>query len=461
MAMLTSVSGFPEWLPEDKLVEQHLIDSLRHKFELYGFTPLETRAVEPIQHLLMKGETDKEIYVLRRLQADPDKADKDLGLHFDLTVPVARYVVENRGKLVFPFRRYQIQKCWRGERSGLGRVKEFIQADFDIISDRDLTIASDAEIVELAAEILHSLPLPKVRLLINNRKVLQGYYQGLGISNPSPVLRTVDKLDKIRPQAVLRLLVEENGLSTQQAQKCLQLGQIKTSRVEELSSQVRATGITHPRLEEGLAELVYILDVLEGSPLQNFIADLSLARGLDYYTGTIFEAKYADLPKYPSIAGGGRYDHLAKSEAGGRLPGVGMTIGITRLLGAALHEGLLRASRKAPSCVLVALAAEAQRDQSARVARALRRRSVACEVYPYPDKYGKQIRYAEKKNIPFVWFPAESDEGCGEVKDIRSGIQVPASADTWEPPEADRNVQVLWDEEAHQKLMHNAIYRDV
>jgi histidyl-tRNA synthetase len=149
MAMLTSVSGFPEWLPEDQLVEQRLVEILRQKFELYGFTPLETRVIEPIHHLLMKGETDKEIYLLRRLQADPDETDKDLGLHFDLTVPVARYVVENRSKLVFPFRRYQIQKAWRGERPGLGRFREFTQADFDIISDSKITMLDDLEIIEL------------------------------------------------------------------------------------------------------------------------------------------------------------------------------------------------------------------------------------------------------------------------------------------------------------------------
>ena len=459
MPMLTSVSGFPEWLPEDQLVEQQMIEILRRKFELYGFTPLETRAIEPIQHLLMKGETDKEIYMLRRLQADPGEDDKDLGLHFDLTVPVARYVVENRGKLVFPFRRYQIQKSWRGERPGLGRFREFAQADFDIISDKEITTLDDVEIIELLAEILQTLPIPRVRLLLNNRKVLEGYYHGMGLEDPTPVMRIVDKLEKIGAEGVLRQLVEEAQLTPDQAHKCLQLGQIQTDQPKTLRDQVRASGVVHPLMEEGLAELGFVLEALQEAPEGLVRADLSLARGPDYYTGTIFEAKFADLPRYPSIAGGGRYDNLAATVSGGRLPGVGVTVGISRILGVALHEGLLRASRKTPSCVLVTLASEEGRAQAVKAARALRQRGIACEIYPRPDKYGKQIRHAEKKGIPYVWFAPASPDQSSEVKDIRSGVQIAASADSWMPPETDRSVQVSWDEAANQRLMNNPAYR--
>ena len=460
MAMLTSVSGFPEWLPEDQLVEQYLIEILRLKFELYGFAPLETRVVEPIQHLLMKGETDKEIYMLRRLQADSDETDKDLGLHFDLTVPVARYVVENRGKLVFPFRRYQIQKSWRGERPGLGRFREFLQADFDIISDKEITMLDDLEIIELLIEILQALPIPKVRLLINNRKLLEGYYRGLGFGDPAPVMRIVDKLEKIGSEGVLQQLVEVAGITLDQAQKCLQLGQIRTGKPEVLFDQVSALGVEHPLLEQGLGELAFVLEALQGAPDDLALADLSLARGPDYYTGTIFEAKFSELPRYPSIAGGGRYDNLAATVSGGRLPGVGVTVGISRILGVVLHEGMLRASRKTTSCVLVALVSEEGRSRSIKAARTLRQRGIACEIFPSGEKYGKQIRYAEKKGIPYVWFPAETAGGSDQVRDIRSGVQVAADMETWTPPEIDRSVQISWDEEAYQNVLHNPIYKE-
>ena len=460
MSMLTSVSGFPEWLPEDQLVENLLIETIRNKFELFGFIPLETRAIEPLDKLLMKGETDKEIYVLRRLQAEAGEADTEFGLHFDLTVPITRYVVENRGRLVFPFRRYQIQKSWRGERPAMGRFREFTQADFDIISEQELTVQSDLEIIDLLREILQSLPIPKIRLDINSRKILKGFYLGMGIQDPVPVVRIVDKLDKIGSEGVQKQLVEAAGLTPQQAERCLQLGQIKTSDPEVLKVQVEATGISHPLLEEGLNEVAYLLKELGGTTQDMAVADLSLARGLDYYTGTVFEAKFRDLPRFGSIAGGGRYDNLASAGDSIRLPGVGVTIGITRLLAVALHEGLLQASRKTPSCVLVALASEAGREQSLAIARKLRQRGIACEIYEKPDRYGKQIRHADRRKIPFVWFPAEAGGLDGEVKDIRSGDQLPALVETWQPPEEDRTVRIEWNEEAYQALLCNPAYID-
>jgi histidyl-tRNA synthetase len=456
--MLTSLSGFPEWLPEEKLVEQQMIEILRQKFELYGFAPLETRAVEPLEHLLMKGETDKEIYVLRRLQADSSEPDTDLGLHFDLTVPFARFVVENRGKLVFPFRRYQIQKSWRGERPGFGRFREFLQADFDIISENALTMQSDFEIIDTLKEILLSLPIPKTRLVINHRRLLQGFYLGSGIEDPAPVLRIVDKLDKIGLQGVQEQLVETAGLTPGQAERCLLLGQIKTNNPEALVRQVASIGVDHPWLREGLHELEFLLREV-GGETQNLVqADLSLARGLDYYTGMVVEARFAELPRYPSIAGGGRYDNLASRDATARLPGTGVTIGISRILGVVLQEGLLQATRKTPSCVLVALVSEERRSQSIAVAKALRERGIACEIHENPDRFGKQIRYADRRGIPFVWFPGEGGSLEGEIKDIRSGIQVPANAAQWEPPADDRKVRIVWSETAYQELLRNPAY---
>jgi len=458
--MLTSLSGFPEWLPEDRLVEILMIETIRSKFELFGFIPLETRAVEPLDKLLMKGETDKEVYILRRLQAEAGEADKEFGLHFDLTVPIARYVVENKGKLVFPFRRYQIQKSWRGERPALGRFREFTQADFDIISDQELTVQSDLEIIDLLRAILQSLPIPKTRLVINSRKILKGFYLGMGIEDPTPVVRIIDKLDKIGSQGVHQQLVETAELSSQQAERCLQLGLIKTNDPEILREQVKSTGIRHDLLQEGLEEVAFQLKELGGAEQEMVVADLSLARGLDYYTGTVFEAKFRDLPKYGSVAGGGRYDNLASSGSSIRLPGVGVTIGITRLLAVALHEGLLQASRKTPSCVLVALVSEEQRAQSLAIARKLRQRGIPCEIYEKPDRYGKQIRHADRRKIPFVWFPSGAGGMDGEVKDIRSGEQVPAQAESWQPPQEDLSVRIEWNEEAYQALLRNPAYTD-
>src|SRR5689334_11687280 len=221
MARPTPLSGFPEWLPDGRIIEQHVLDVLRRTFELYGFAPLETRAVEPLDQLLRKGETSKEVYLLRRLQGDSeDASDSTLGLHFDLTVPFARYVLENAGKLQFPFRRYQIQKCWRGERPQEGRYREFLQADIDIVDRDTLPTHYEAELPLIIADVLSGLPIPPIRIQVNNRKVLQGFYRGLGIADPDEAIRIVDKIDKIGPAAVAKELVG-NGASDDAAALCV------------------------------------------------------------------------------------------------------------------------------------------------------------------------------------------------------------------------------------------------
>jgi histidyl-tRNA synthetase len=212
MSRPTPLSGFPEWLPPQRMIEQHVVDHLRATFELYGFAPLETRAVEPLDQLLRKGETSNEVYVLRRLQADTaDTSDDRLGLHFDLTVPFARYVLENSGKLQFPLRRYQIQKAWRGERPQEGRYREFLQADIDVIDRDALPFHYEVEIPLIIGDALRGLPIPDVRIQVNNRKLSQGFYVGLGIPDPEAALRAVDKADKLSPAAVAELLVDTAG----------------------------------------------------------------------------------------------------------------------------------------------------------------------------------------------------------------------------------------------------------
>src|SRR6188768_3330967 len=245
MARPTPLSGFPEWLPEGRIIEQHVLDVLRRTFELHGFAGIETRAVEPLDQLLRKGETSKEVYVLRRLQEDPDAPPErggQLGLHFDLTVPFARYVLENAGHLAFPFRRYQIQKVWRGERSQDGRFREFVQADIDVVGAGTLPYHYEVELPLVIAEAfgaLREIGMPPVRVLVNNRKVAEGFYRGLGLTDVDAVLRSIDKLDKIGPDAVAALLVSEAGASDVQAAACLELAAISGDD-ETVVDRVRA-----------------------------------------------------------------------------------------------------------------------------------------------------------------------------------------------------------------------------
>src|SRR5947208_6289002 len=235
------------------MIEQYILDKIRSTFELYGFAPLETRAVEPLDQLLSKGETSKEVYLLRRLQ-DPTSEGDALGLHFDLTVPFARYVVENAGKLHFPFRRYQIQKAWRGERPQEGRYREFTQADIDVVDRDTLPLHYEAELPLVVGDALGGLPIPPIRIQVNNRKLCEGYYRGLGIGDPEAALRAIDKLDKIGPAGGAALLTEPAGATEAQAKACLALAEISAPGGAFVDA-VRALGVTDPLLDEGLAEL--------------------------------------------------------------------------------------------------------------------------------------------------------------------------------------------------------------
>ncbi|GCD88811.1 histidine--tRNA ligase [Nocardioides sp. LS1] len=437
----TPLSGFPELLPAQRFVEQQVIDSLRRTFELHGFAGIETRAVEPLDQLLRKGDTSKEVYVLRRLQADDTTSDAGLGLHFDLTVPFARYVLENAGKLEFPFRRFQIQKAWRGERPQDGRYREFTQADIDIVGRDALPFHHDVEIARVMIDALKAFDfLPAFRLQVNNRKLIQGFYTGLGATDLDEVMRVVDKLDKLPVEAVRKLLVDEVGLDDSQADLCLRLATIQATD-DSFVEQVRALGVSHPLLDEGLEELAAL--VRGCAPLVSdtvtVVADLSIARGLDYYTGTVFETRLVGSESLGSICSGGRYDALA-SDGRTTYPGVGISLGVSRVLVPLFNKGVLGADRSVPSAVLVALADEESRSASDEIADALRARGIPCEVAASPQKFGKQIRYAERRGIPYVWFTGP--EGGHEVKDIRTGEQVTADPAAWTPPTEDLRPQV-------------------
>jgi histidyl-tRNA synthetase len=428
------LSGFPEYTPDQRIVEQYVLDRLRETFELHGFASIETRAVEPIDRLAKQGEIDKEVYVIQRLHA-ADDARAELGLHFDLTVPFARYVLENAHQLSFPFRRYQIQKVWRGERPQEGRYREFTQADIDIVDNTTLAAHHDVELplVTLQAlERLHTdLGLPPVLMRVNNRRLAQGFYTGLGITDTAAVLRQVDKLDKIGPDKVAELLTGL-GLSATQADACIRLAGISAAD-SSFVERVRALGVTDPELDAGLELLAAVVETAARHVPGRLVADLKIARGLDYYTGTVYETELVGFESWGSVSSGGRYDSLA-SDGKTTYPGVGLSIGVTRLLAPLFSRGLLTASRPVPTVVLVAVDDEETRDSAVAVAERLRARGIATEVAPKADKFGKQIRYADRRRIPYVWFGAPPHS---EIKDIRTGEQLPADPDRWEPDAAD------------------------
>ena len=437
----TSLSGFPEWLPEGRIIEMHVLDELRRVFELHGFAGIETRAVETLEQLEAKGETSKEIYVLDRLQALKAAAagarapkDKGMGLHFDLTVPFARYVVENANELDFPFKRYQIQKVWRGERPQDGRFREFTQADIDVVGNGELPFHFEVDLPLVMAEALNNLPIPPVRVLVNNRKVVQGVCESLGVMDVEAALRGLDKIDKIGPEGVAAELAQ-SGIDGNQASVLLRMAQIRTSESSEVRARLAELGVGGELLDEGLKELTELLDTANKRMPGAVVADLKIARGLDYYTGSVYESEIEGHEDLGSICSGGRYDSLAK-DGKRTYPGVGLSIGVSRLVSRMISAPMVTASRKVPTAVVVAVITEDQRERSEAIAAALRARGISTDVAPSAAKFGKQIKFADKRGIPFVWFPG--DEGAADtVKDIRSGEQVEADPATWTIPAAD------------------------
>ncbi|MDZ5622213.1 histidine--tRNA ligase [Nocardioides sp. HM23] len=440
---VTPLSGFPEFLPAQRVVEREVIASLAHTFELHGFAGIETRIVEPLDRLAKGGEIDKEIYVLRRLQAEGESAaadaDKQLGLHFDLTVPFARYVLEHAGHLEFPFRRYQIQPAWRGERPQEGRYRQFTQADVDIVGRDVLPFHHDVEVMRVMVDALEALPIPPVSFQFNNRKLIQGFYRGIGVPDVTAAIRTIDKLDKLPEEAVAEMLVSDAGATPEQAARCLELA---TIRVPDTSfvAKVRALGVTDDLLDEGLAELAAVVEGCSSVDHQSVTveANLRIARGLDYYTGTVVEIFMAGYERLKSVGGGGRYDALA-TDGRATYPGVGVSFGVSRALVPLVADGVLSGTRSVPSAVLVSVADEASRPEADDIAAVLRARGIPCEVAPSAAKFGKQIRHADRRGIPYVWFATTDADGVTthEVKDIRSGNQVPADPDSWKPPAED------------------------
>ncbi len=445
MGRVTPLSGFPELLPAQRVVEREITSALARTFELHGFANIETRVVEPLDRLAKGGEVDKEIYVLRRLlAADDDPGDTGLGLHFDLTVPFARYVLEHAGQLEFPFRRYQIQPAWRGERPQVGRYRQFTQADVDVVGRDVLPFHHDVEVMRVMVEALDELPLPALSFQFNNRKLIQGFYRGVGVPDVAAAIRVIDKLDKLPAEVVAQQLTDI-GATEAQAEQCLALATIRTPDTTFVD-QVRALGVQDDLLEEGLAELAAVVEGCGAGERRHVTveANLRIARGLDYYTGTVVEIFMAGYEHLKSVGGGGRYDALA-SDGKTTYPGVGVSFGVSRTLVPLIADGVLTGSRPVPSAVLVAVTDEESRTASDAVAAVLRGRGIPCEVAPAAQKFGKQIRTAERRAIPFVWFL--QPDGSHQVKDIRSGDQDPVDPESWRPPEIDLHPTTVQKEE--------------
>ncbi len=438
------ISGFPEWLPEERLVEQKWLDHIRMVFESYGFTSIETPCVEELDVLLAKGETDKEIYTLTRLQADEkDTKDSRLGLHFDQTVPFARYTAQHFNELTFPFKRYQMQKVWRGERPQLGRMREFLQCDIDVINVDNLPLHFDAEIPAIIHEVLNGLDIGRIQIKISNKKIFAGFFEKYGIEQDNQInlFHLIDKKDKISEDEFLETLDKQIDEYVDQKytpidkkiiiKVILGLLEKKFSSSSEIHNFIEGfadNGIKDAtKAIEGLTELAFVLDQLSHLPEHAVKGDLSIVRGLDYYTGTVYETNLLDIPEFTSsVCSGGRYDDLAGSYINKHLPGVGISIGFTRLFDVLRHHNYIKPKAKCPTQILVALPAEDQRENAMNTARTLRERGYKVETFHAPQKIGKQISYAEKKGITYVWFP-----DLGEIKNLVTGEQKKAEASLW------------------------------
>ncbi len=395
-------SGFAENLPAEQLVENKLKDAFKLEAERYGYVPLETSAVEYMDTLASKGDINKEIYTIGRALEEGDSDEAQRGLHFDLTVPFARYVAQNQGELSFPFRRYQIQKVWRGERPQKGRFREFYQADIDVVGQQNLPIHFDAEVATVMARILTSFGIGSVTMHINNRKLLCGLIESCSITSSSEVLQLIDKTDKIGVDDVVRLLGEEHQVEEAAARSLFEkIGQsIPQSEVASFLDSIAAES---ELLQAGVDELREVFSALPVVEACTFVLNPQIARGLDYYTGTVYETTVDGYEKYGSICSGGRYADLASRFTSQELPGVGLSIGLTRLLSVIKGEGLLDFSKKTTSDVMMCLLSDDMRSATLAAADELRQAGKAVEVNLKTSvALGKQLNLAETRGIPYA-----------------------------------------------------------
>jgi len=409
-----TLSGFMELLPEKQVQFDRIVEILRETYSLYGFTGLDTPVIEASEILLAKagGETEKQIYRFT-------KGDSDLSLRFDLTVPLAKYVALHYNELSFPFRRFQIGKVYRGERAQRGRFREFYQADIDIIGDGKLDILNEAEIPAIIYNTFLKLGLLRFKIRVNNRKVLNGLFDILGLTEQAgDVMRTIDKLEKIGPEKVKAILADDFAVPADTADRLLALlaTDAPMEALEKLSGQ-------NDVFDQGFAELKTVVESMAafGVPKSHYMVDLTIARGLDYYTGTVYETVMLDHPEIGSICSGGRYDNLAEYYTDKQLPGVGISIGLTRLFYVLEEQGMLEPeANTAPADVLILPMTE-DMSHAIRLATILRGAGIRTQIHGEQKKFKQKLTYANKLNIPFAVFLGEDEirDGTATVKDLK------------------------------------------
>ena len=421
-----TLSGFMELLPEQQMKMERMMEILRQSYSVYGFTPLDTPVIESAEVLLAKGggETEKQIYRFM-------KGESDLALRFDLTVPLAKYVAGHYGELTFPFRRYQIGKVYRGERAQRGRFREFYQADIDVIGDGKLDIINEAEIPAIIYNTFSKLGITKFRIKVNNRKILNGFYAMNGMSERAgDIMRTVDKLDKIGAEKVRQLLIDDVKMLPCKAENVLDFMAICGSNDEVMAALERYRGMD-ATFDQGLDELKTVTGYLAafGVPEENFAVDLTIARGLDYYTGTVYETEMTEHPEIGSVCSGGRYDNLAEYYTDKQLPGVGISIGLTRLFYVLNEQGLLSDDIVTAPCDALVIPMTEDAGFAISAATALRAGGVRTQLYGEKKKFKAKMSYADKLKVPFVVLVGEDEinEGVLSVKNMQTGEQVKLS----------------------------------
>ena len=421
-----TLSGFMELLPEQQMKMERMMEILRQSYSVYGFTPLDTPVIESAEVLLAKGggETEKQIYRFM-------KGESDLALRFDLTVPLAKYVAGHYGELTFPFRRYQIGKVYRGERAQRGRFREFYQADIDVIGDGKLDIINEAEIPAIIYNTFSKLGITKFRIKVNNRKILNGFYAMNGMSERAgDIMRTVDKLDKIGAEKVRQLLIDDVKMLPCKAENVLDFMAICGSNDEVIAALERYRGMD-ATFDQGLDELKTVTGYLAafGVPAENFAVDLTIARGLDYYTGTVYETEMTEHPEIGSVCSGGRYDNLAEYYTDKQLPGVGISIGLTRLFYVLNEQGLLSDEIVTAPCDALVIPMTEDAGFAISAATALRAGGVRTQLYGEKKKFKAKMSYADKLKVPFVVLVGEDEinEGVLSVKNMQTGEQVKLS----------------------------------
>lgn len=423
----TPVSGFPEFLPAEQILFTKVLDIIRAGFERYGFSPIETPAVERKEVLTSKAGIEKEIYALSRLAAEPNESpETDLALHFDLTVPLARYVAMYKDKLAFPFRRYQMQKVWRGEKAQSGRYREFYQCDIDVIGKGSLSLLTDAEIPSVIYQVFREMEIGAFVIRINNRKILQGYFRYLGIPQEQTVevMRLADKLEKIGSSQLASELSTKTGLDEVVAGKVISFLGEKLNN-QDMLTKLENMGNINDLFSEGVKELRIVVDGMRtlGVPEEYFRIDVGVARGLDYYTGTVYETILTDYPGVGSICSGGRYDDLASYFTEEKLPGVGISIGATRLVVRLIEAGILKPGPATVAPVLVTTMDESRTGEYLRIGAALREAGIPTEVYFEKARLGEQLRYANKKgfSVAIIAGDSEFSQNAVKIKNLRTG----------------------------------------